>query len=213
MSSPSSTPTATPFRACVGDCGQDEEVTVDELLTMVNVALGIAPVSACRTGNPNGDREITIDEILTAVSNALNGCANAFKPTSTMRPSPTPTPRPTSSPTPGFHAPVVTDFTCAGLSVCVIGRTARLHFAFVDQDANASGWRITFQFPGNDYQPFSGVISPPSGRGERDEEFTFSCGDTCEPYQVTADLEVDDTTGLKGFAPQTILIYVNPYNR
>jgi hypothetical protein len=49
-------------------------VTVDELITMVNVALGGADVSLCPAGDVNRDGEITVDEILTAVNNALDGC-------------------------------------------------------------------------------------------------------------------------------------------
>jgi glucose/arabinose dehydrogenase len=60
--------------ACVGDCGGDGTVTVDELLTMVNIALGNSDVSACNVGDVNGDRHITVDEIITAVNNALNRC-------------------------------------------------------------------------------------------------------------------------------------------
>jgi hypothetical protein len=59
---------------CVGDCGGGDQVTVDEILTMVNIALGNLNVSACLAGDTNGDNQITVDEILTAVNNALNGC-------------------------------------------------------------------------------------------------------------------------------------------
>lgn len=73
--SPTVSPTVTPtVPPCTGDCGLDGEVTVDELLTMVNVALGALPVSSCSAGNLNGDGEITVDEILTAVNSALLGC-------------------------------------------------------------------------------------------------------------------------------------------
>ena len=50
-------------------------MTVQELITMVNVALGTSPVSACWPGDqrePYG--EIMVDEILAAVNKALNGC-------------------------------------------------------------------------------------------------------------------------------------------
>jgi hypothetical protein len=47
-------------------------VTVDEILTMVNIALGNTPVAACDAGDANQDDQITVDEILTAVNNALN---------------------------------------------------------------------------------------------------------------------------------------------
>ena len=69
------TPTVTAIAApCVGDCGKNGTVTVDEILTMVNIALGNVQVSDCNAGDANGDGEVTIDEILTAVNNALNGC-------------------------------------------------------------------------------------------------------------------------------------------
>ena len=59
---------------CTGDCGRNALVTVDEILTMINVALGNATVCACEAGDANGDSQITVDEILAAVNNALNGC-------------------------------------------------------------------------------------------------------------------------------------------
>jgi hypothetical protein len=61
-------------QTCAGDCGGTFSVTVDELLTMVNIALGNIDVSACRVGDANHDGHITVDEILMAVGNALNGC-------------------------------------------------------------------------------------------------------------------------------------------
>jgi plastocyanin len=78
-------PTATPppvAAACVGDCNHDASVTVDELLTMVNIALGVTDVSACSAGDANDDGRITVDEILSAVNNALNACPTAA-PTAT----------------------------------------------------------------------------------------------------------------------------------
>jgi len=58
----------------VGDCNSSNEVTIDELLTMVNIALGSANVSTCPAGDADHNGQVTIDEILTAVNNALNGC-------------------------------------------------------------------------------------------------------------------------------------------
>ncbi|MCK6555502.1 VCBS repeat-containing protein [Candidatus Binatia bacterium] len=59
---------------CVGDCKNDGEVTVDDLIIMVNVANGAAPVADCLAGDANHDGTITIDDIIIAVNNALNGC-------------------------------------------------------------------------------------------------------------------------------------------
>ena len=49
-------------------------VTVDELTTMINIALGNTDVLGCTAGDANHDGQISVNEILTAVNNALNGC-------------------------------------------------------------------------------------------------------------------------------------------
>jgi hypothetical protein len=70
---PTAEPTATSVVACVGDCDGDGRVTVDEIIVMVNIALG-ASIEQCPAGDRDGDGEITVDEILAAVTNALDGC-------------------------------------------------------------------------------------------------------------------------------------------
>jgi glucose/arabinose dehydrogenase len=65
---------------CTGDCNADNEVTVEELLTMVGIALGNADVSLCPRGDADGDGRITVDEILLAVGRALEGCPPAPTP-------------------------------------------------------------------------------------------------------------------------------------
>jgi hypothetical protein len=79
-------PTATPTSisaasVCVGDCKGDGQVTVDEIITMVDIALGNAQPSACFKGLLSG-ADIEINLIIQAVNNALNRCP------------PTPTPPP-----------------------------------------------------------------------------------------------------------------------
>ena len=64
---------------CVGDCTGDGEVTVNGLITMVNIALcdnqpGCTQLSACPAGDANNDGSIAINEIISGVNNALNGC-------------------------------------------------------------------------------------------------------------------------------------------
>jgi YD repeat-containing protein len=66
-------PTDTPLEICVGDCNGDAEVTISELIQLVNVALGEAALS-CVSADINGDGEIEMNELITAVNNALNGC-------------------------------------------------------------------------------------------------------------------------------------------
>jgi hypothetical protein len=72
---PTATATATPTPQpppCDGDCGGDGAVTVDEVLTCVNLALGMdADCPAC---DIDGSQAVTVDEIITALAMALNGC-------------------------------------------------------------------------------------------------------------------------------------------
>lgn len=72
---PTTVPTDTPgVEVCLGDCGGDFEVTVDEVITGVNIALGLAPLGNCPVFDADGDQQVTVDELIRAVINALNGC-------------------------------------------------------------------------------------------------------------------------------------------
>ena len=84
---------ATP--ACVGDCDGSGDVTVNKLITMVNIALGAASLSDCTAGDADGDGEIAINEIIAAVNNALGGCPT---PVPTATPTLALTPTPTTAP-------------------------------------------------------------------------------------------------------------------
>jgi sugar lactone lactonase YvrE len=70
---------------CGGDCNGDGQVTVGEIVTMVNIALGNVDLSACTAGDDNHDGQITVNEILTAVIDALSGCP---RPTPLCQPLP-----------------------------------------------------------------------------------------------------------------------------
>jgi len=77
------TPTSS---CCTGDCGGDGQVTIDELILMVNIDLGTAQPGAC----PNscalecGPPEIVCFPIIFAINNALHGCPTAPVPTPTQ---------------------------------------------------------------------------------------------------------------------------------
>ena len=84
---PLSTPTHHPTRtrtptrtftpvpgACVGACAQPGMVTVNDLLTVIQIAAGQMPVSACPSADPNHDGQVSLEEVLQAVNNALDGC-------------------------------------------------------------------------------------------------------------------------------------------
>jgi cysteine-rich repeat protein len=78
---------------CAGDCDGSGDVTVNEIITLVNIALGTAPLSACTAGDADHSGTIEINEIIQAVNHALNGCA--VPPTPTVTPTQTPLPTPT----------------------------------------------------------------------------------------------------------------------
>jgi subtilase family serine protease len=71
---PTATPTTLALQICPGDCNGDGMVTVDELLTAVNIGLGSTHLSQCAAVDANGDGDVTVDEIIQAANRALNGC-------------------------------------------------------------------------------------------------------------------------------------------
>jgi hypothetical protein len=60
--------------ACVGDCSGTDTVAVNDLITLVNIALGTALPSACPNGGLPLGGEVDVAVILQAVNNLLNGC-------------------------------------------------------------------------------------------------------------------------------------------
>jgi hypothetical protein len=57
---------------CIGDCNGNGEVTITELLTLVQIASCAA--GSCAAGDTNDDGQVTVDELLEAVHHALVGC-------------------------------------------------------------------------------------------------------------------------------------------
>jgi hypothetical protein len=80
---PTEIPTATPVptatdpplvtATCDGDCDGSGDVTVVEIITMLNITLGTAGPSACPNGIPAGAK-VDISLIIQAVNHALNQC-------------------------------------------------------------------------------------------------------------------------------------------
>ena len=62
------------FVPCPGDCGNDNLVTIDEILAGVSIALGVSPIGSCPNIDADGNGVVTVDEILLAVNSALTGC-------------------------------------------------------------------------------------------------------------------------------------------
>lgn len=79
-------PTASPTRSptptvsatsCVGDCNGDGSVTVDEIVALVRLALGLDQPAHCSSGLGSGQRaDVDITLVICAVRHALYGCAD-----------------------------------------------------------------------------------------------------------------------------------------
>lgn len=59
---------------CAGDCDCSHTVTVTDIITMVNIALGIQNISVCPPGDADSSGTITVTDIIKAVNNALGVC-------------------------------------------------------------------------------------------------------------------------------------------
>jgi hypothetical protein len=60
--------------ACIGDCNDDGNVSINEVIIGVIVALNGGSVDVCLILDADGDQVITIDELILAVNAALLGC-------------------------------------------------------------------------------------------------------------------------------------------
>jgi hypothetical protein len=90
---PSTTRSLTPTPpTCVGDCDGNRAVSIDELISGIDVTLGTLPLERCQRINCNGEAaRATVDCLTDAVSNALYGCGTP-PPTRTATLAPTATP-------------------------------------------------------------------------------------------------------------------------
>lgn len=73
---PTATATTTPTPSCIGDCGGTGEVTVDDILKGVNIALGGAGVDTCPAFDPDHSGTVTVEDIVVGVNNAVHACVH-----------------------------------------------------------------------------------------------------------------------------------------
>ena len=88
---------ADPVSTCPGDCNSDGVVSINEVITAVNIALQNTTLDRCRAADLNGDSVVTVDELVTEVLAALWECP---LPTVTPEPIATNTATPASRPSP-----------------------------------------------------------------------------------------------------------------
>ncbi len=61
-------------RICGGDCDGDATTTVDELITGINIALGLVAPESCQAIDTDVSGDVSVDEIVAAVGLSLGGC-------------------------------------------------------------------------------------------------------------------------------------------
>jgi hypothetical protein len=71
-------PSIAAAQVCVGDCNGDGEVTIDELVSAVGIALGIPEAPPCDAIDANHNLQVEINELVLGVNNAVNGCPPAL---------------------------------------------------------------------------------------------------------------------------------------
>lgn len=63
-----------PPEGCAGDCDGDGEVSVDELIAGIRIALGAAALAECPACDSDHDGQVTVDDVVRAVTAALRSC-------------------------------------------------------------------------------------------------------------------------------------------
>jgi nucleoside-diphosphate-sugar epimerase len=67
-------------QTCVGDCTGDGNVSIDDLIRGVNIALGKQPLSSCTAFDSHNDGNVSVAELVQAVGAALDGCPQGIDP-------------------------------------------------------------------------------------------------------------------------------------
>ena len=57
---------------CVGDCDNTGTVTINEIITCVNIGLDLLQLSSCNKCDTDGDGQVSISEIITGVNQGLD---------------------------------------------------------------------------------------------------------------------------------------------
>jgi photosystem II stability/assembly factor-like uncharacterized protein len=68
-------PAPNPQPPCGGDCNGDRAISIAELVTSVNIALGFDSPSLCPSADSDDNDDVSIAELISAVAAALSGCA------------------------------------------------------------------------------------------------------------------------------------------
>ncbi len=175
---------------CPGDCNGDVAITVDEIITGVNIALGNATLDACTTFDTSGDGAVTIDEIIAAITAALNGC--------------------TATDLSGdYAAPVTFDASYGGILNLTAhangGVAGSLLVSRTNSRVGGSGGAFGFTFPVNGVSvALTGTYDPVSGGFEVEGSFVDANGQSV-PVVISGNLP-----GPTGSAPVNVYVGSEP---
>ncbi len=64
-------------QSCVADCDGDGTVAINEIISGVNILLGLAPLSQCSAADCNGNGVVSVNCLVQAVTATLEGCTPA----------------------------------------------------------------------------------------------------------------------------------------
>lgn len=174
--------------ACIGDCNGDGEVTVNEVVVAVNIALGVFDVGQCPNADRDGDGEVTIDELLVGVNDALNGC-----------PTPTPTRTATSTATATVTVTPTATPTVTGTPT-LVARPCRLLAGSSQVTFQSQHFRAVANLTGSQVWRFGSA--QPDGTREilsRPEDSHFDClGASVLTSNVAGCIRMDPTTSAHG---------------
>ncbi len=59
---------------CPCDCNHNDDVTIDELITGVGIAIGQSPIDRCRRCDRDENGQVGIDELVSSVRSSIEGC-------------------------------------------------------------------------------------------------------------------------------------------
>jgi hypothetical protein len=167
-----SAPAGARAQLCAGDCNRDGLVSINELITAVNIALGNSPLSGCRVTDLDGNGRLEVNELIAAVNDALAGCPSAATPTPTRTPEGTPG-------TPGVARPAAAALVSHLSLLSAIPRALIGVFAYARRPGEGSAAATAFDFP---------VDCPLGGStGVRCDEEVFEVPLLPPSFRLTAD--------------------------
>jgi len=175
---------------CAGDCGGDGEVTVNELILGVNIALGNASLDECASFDTDGSGDVTVNELIAAVNSALNSC-------------------PAGNFAGDYTATVVFDATHSGIVSLSAGTDGQVDGSIVVSGPTSSAVRFrpafTFTFPvGGVSVSLSGTYDPVSGGFDVEGSFVDANGQTI-PVVISGDFP-----GATGSTPINVYVGSDP---